>query len=206
MANLAIIPARGGSKRIPRKNVKDFLGKPILAYSIEAALESGLFEEVMVSTDDKEIAEIAKYYGAAVPFMRSAETSDDHSTLSDVLMEVLGEYEARKRTFENLCCLFATAPFVTDEKLKAAYQKLLEGDFVSIVSVQEYQFPILRSLKTNQAGYLEMNWPEYAKTRSQDLAPAFHDAGQFYWARMKDYLLEQKFYSSNDSGYGSTGY
>src|SRR5690554_3055390 len=135
MGNLCIIPARGGSKRIPRKNIKDFLGKPIIAYSIETALQSGLFEEVMVSTDDEEIAEVAKKYGAKVPFLRSEENSDDYATTADVLLEVLGEYKTFGITFEYACCIYATAPLIRIERLKEGIKKLQINNFTSVFPV-----------------------------------------------------------------------
>ncbi|MEM2111595.1 MAG: pseudaminic acid cytidylyltransferase [Candidatus Bathyarchaeia archaeon] len=142
MSCIAIITARGGSKRIPRKNIKDFLGKPIIAYSIEAAIASELFEEVMVSTDDLEIAELSQKYGAKVPFMRSAKNSDDYATTSDVLLEVLAEYQKRGRSFEYGCCLYPTAPFVTAEKLRKAYDFLIQGSYDCIFPVSKYKVPI----------------------------------------------------------------
>ena len=140
MSSIAVITARGGSKRIPHKNIKDFCGKPIIAYSIEAALESGLFDEVMVSTDDEEIAEIARVFGASVPFMRSSSTSDDYATTSDVLLEVLDAYESQGRTFDSLCCIYPTAPFVTAGKLHAA-RSLFEDGADTVLVVTEYSFP-----------------------------------------------------------------
>ncbi len=200
MKNLAVIPARGGSKRIPKKNIKDFLGKPIIAYSIQAALDSGLFEEIMVSTDSEEIKVVAEKYGAKVPFLRSAKNADDHATISDVMSEVLDYYDDKNLTFDNICCILSTAPFTTCEKIKEAYNKLYSGDFISIVPIQKFSFPILRSLRINSNDQLEMNWPEYSKTRSQDLEEAFHDAGQFYWAKLEAYRTEMKFNSSK-TGY-----
>ena len=189
MKNLCIIPARGGSKRIPRKNIKDFLGKPIIAYSIEAALNSGLFDEVMVSTDDEEIGVIAKHYGASVPFYRSAETSNDYATTVDVLIEVINRYKEQGRTFDTVCCLYSTAPFVTSERLKEAYGKLsdkVDGCF----TIVEYSYPIQRSLKINKSGLVEMKYPEFLKSRTQDLEKVYHDAGQFYF--MKTVAMEQE--------------
>ena len=200
MRNLAVIPARGGSKRIPGKNIKDFLGKPIIAYSIRAALDSGLFEEVMVSTDSEEIKAVAEQYGAKVPFLRSSKNADDHATISDVMGEVLNYYDEEEVKFDHVCCLFSTAPFVQISKLKEGLQKLKDGDFISIVPVQKYGFPILRSLKINEQDCLEMNWPKYAKTRSQDIPEAYHDAGQFYWAKLPEYNDERRFYSKK-AGY-----
>ncbi|MDG1571479.1 pseudaminic acid cytidylyltransferase [Robiginitalea sp. M366] len=179
MGNLAIIPARGGSKRIPRKNIRDFLGKPIISYSIEAALESGLFEEVMVSTDDEEIAEVARKYGAKVPFFRSKENSDDFATTASVLIEVLSRYEEFQRTFDNVCCIYPCAPLLNAKTLVAAYRNLLQG-FDTVLPVVCFGFPIQRALKISGA---QVFWEstEYALKRSQDLEPRFHDCGQFYW-------------------------
>lgn len=183
MSNIAIIPARGGSKRIPKKNIKDFLGKPVIAYSIEAALLSGLFEEVMVSTDDEEIAAVAKQYGATVPFMRSQKNADDFATLNDVIEEVLGSYNNEGKEFDNGCCILSTAPFVTAEKLKEAYNLLLQKKFDSVRPIVKFSYPIQRAFKLSPNNNVQMFYPEYLKTRSQDLEPAYHDAGQFYWFR-----------------------
>jgi N-acylneuraminate cytidylyltransferase len=180
MGNLCIIPARGGSKRIPRKNIKPFLGKPIIAYSIELALNSGLFEEVMVSTDDTEIAEVAKAFGAQVPFPRSAENANDFATTMDVLKEVLAMYEKQGRTFENVCCMYPTAPLITQKALNQGFEKLVSEGFTSVYPVTPFSFPIWRSLKIEE-GKTKMNWPEFANARSQDLPQAYHDAGQWYW-------------------------
>lgn len=182
MSNLAIIPARGGSKRIPRKNIRDFLGKPIIAYSIEVALESELFEEVMVSTDDEEIADVAKEYGAKVPFMRSKETADDYATLSDVVEEVKEAYQEKGKSFDNSCCILSTAPFVTVSLLKKGLFLLSENKVDSVRPVVRFSYPIQRAVMMDN-GLLEMFNPEHARTRSQDLEPAFHDAGQFYWMK-----------------------
>lgn len=176
---LAVITARGGSKRIPHKNIKEFCGKPIIAYSIEAALESGLFDEVMVSTDDEEIAEIARNFGASVPFMRSAEASDDYATTSDVLLEVLDEYESRGRSFDSLCCIYPTAPFVTPQKLHAAKLLLTEGAD-TVLTITGYSFPPQRGLIETSEG-MAFWQPENAEKRSQDLPAVYHDAGQLYF-------------------------
>lgn len=183
MKNLAIIPARGGSKRIPRKNIKDFLGKPIIAYSIETALESELFDEVMVSTDDKEIAEISKEYGAEVPFMRSDENADDHATLADVVDEVRESYTRINRSFEYVCCILATAPLIDTAVLEKGLTILKKSQANTVKPVVRFSYPIQRAVRMNQEGVLEMFKPEHMKTRSQDLEPAYHDAGQFYWCR-----------------------
>lgn len=197
MSNIAIIPARGGSKRIPRKNIRDFLGKPIIADSIETALESGLFEEVMVSTDDEEIAEVAKKYGAKVPFMRSEENADDYASTVDVLVEVLQEYQQQGKYFENGCCVYPTAPLLKPSFLKSGYEKLINEDFSTVFPVVEFSYPIQRSLKLSEKGKLEMNWPRYLDSRSQDLSKAYHDAGQFYWFNVEGLLKEKKLFGNN---------
>lgn len=188
MKNLCIIPARGGSKRIPRKNVKLFMGKPMLAYSVENALSTGLFDEVMVSTDDSEITEVAKQYGASVPFLRSEKTANDYAILADVIREVLDLYAEREKYFDNICLLLATAPLVESKSINEAYEKLIASDFSTIVPIVQYSYPILRSYKMNEAGCIDWNWPEYAKARSQDLAPAYHDSGTFYWHKTQLWL------------------
>lgn len=186
MKNLCIIPARGGSKRIPRKNIKEFLGKPIIAYSIEAALKSGLFDEVMVSTDDIEIAAIAKQYGASVPFMRSAETANDFATTADVLNEVLSEYMKRGQIFDNLCCIYATAPLIAPQDIIDAYNRLSQGDFASVYPVVQFSYPIWRCLDVAEDGSMKRHWPEYENSRSQDLPKEYHDSGTFYWNKLND--------------------
>lgn len=186
MNAVAIITARGGSKRIPRKNVKEFLGKPILLYSIEAAIKSGIFEEVMVSTEDEEIADLAREAGAIVPFMRRNESADDFATTTDVLLEVLAEYEKRGRHFEFGCCIYPTAPFVTADKLKEGMEKLAESDADILMPVVSFSFPPQRAMIIKE-GRLSFNMPEYALTRSQDLEPWYHDAGQFYCFRTENF-------------------
>lgn len=178
MKTIAIITARGGSKRIPRKNIKDFLGKPILAYSIEAALNSGEFDEVMVSTDDKEIADIAIKYGAKVPFFRSEATSSDFATTTDVLFEVFEEYEKRGENFDYAAVIYPTAPFVTGQKLSDAMKKLTSSDADTLFPVVAFSYPPKRSLLLRD-GKLVMKHPEFIDTRSQDLEEEYHDAGQF---------------------------
>ncbi len=186
MNALAIITARGGSRRIPGKNKKLFLGKPIICYSIEAALLSGLFEEVMVSTDDKEIARIAREAGAEVPFLRSQETSGDYATTDDVLLEVLEEYEKRGRSFDYMACLYPTAPFVTPEKLRRAMQILTEKDGVGVMPVVSFSFPPQRGMVVRE-GRLAYCSPENAMKRSQDLEKMYHDCGQFYCYQVDKY-------------------
>lgn len=188
MNNLCIIPARGGSKRIPRKNIKEFLGKPIISYSIKTALECGLFNEVIVSTDDTEVAACAKLYGADVPFMRTEYTSNDYATLADVIREVLGMYANIGKHFDNVCLMLATAPLLDVNDVIAAYDKLIASHFSSIIPVVQFSYPILRSYRIDESGELQWNWPEYAKTRSQDLPQAFHDSGTFYWHKVTPWL------------------
>lgn len=184
---LAVIAARGGSKRIPRKNIRDFLGKPIIAYPIAAALKSGCIDEVMVSTDDADIARVAQAYGAKVPFMRSAGASGDRSTIMDVIREVIREYSLRGMEFEFGCCLFPTAPFVTPELLASAFQKLIDTGADTLLPVTRFSYPIRRSLRIEN-GRVKMNWPEHAETFSQDLPPDYHDCGQFYFYRTEAIL------------------
>lgn len=186
MSMVAIITARGGSKRIPRKNIKEFCGKPIMAYSIEAALQSGLFDEVMVSTEDAEIAEIAKKYGADVPFMRSVATADDYATTADVLNEVLREYEKRGRKFDWMCCIYPTAPFVSAQTLQQAWAYLEEKQADALTPVVRFSYPPQRCFILEN-GYLRFKWPEYIRSRSQDLEPFYHDAGQFYFHRVQEF-------------------
>lgn len=195
--NLAIITARGGSKRIHRKNIKDFLGKPIIGYSIEAAIKSGLFDEVMVSTDDKEIAEVAESYGAKVPFFRSVENANDYATLVDVIIEVMNQYAKIGKTYENICCILPTAPFVAEARISEALDLLLKEKLDSVCPVVEFSYPILRALEINDNKKLQMMWPEYLKARSQDLKPAFHDSGSFYWVRTNTLLKENSLFCKN---------
>lgn len=182
MSSIAIITARGGSKRIPRKNIKEFCGKPILAYSIQAALNSKIFDEVMVSTDDREIAEVALAYGAKVPFYRSEKTADDYATTADVLKEVVDEYKKLGKTFEWLCCIYPTAPFVTAGKLQAAFAKFQAAGADALLPVVKFSYPPQRCFVINN-DKLAYKWPEYMKSRSQDLEPFYHDAGQFYFVK-----------------------
>ncbi|MEQ1760511.1 MAG: pseudaminic acid cytidylyltransferase [Vicinamibacterales bacterium] len=189
---LAIVTARGGSKRIPRKNIREFCGRPIISYSIEAAIDSGCFDEVMVSTDDQEIADIAVANGASVPFFRSAGTSGDHATTADVIAEVLHEYSSRGHNVDITCCLYPTAPFVTNATLRSGLE-LLESDhrFSGVVPVARFSYPIQRALRVRDR-CVEMLQPEHLLTRSQDLESAYHDAGQFYWLRVASFLAEPR--------------
>jgi len=196
LKRIAIIPARGGSKRIPRKNIKDFLGKPIIAYSIQTALDSGLFDEVMVSTDDEEITEVAKSFGAKVPFLRSNTTSDDFATTAAVLTEVLENYSSQGITFEIGCCIYPTAPLLKAESLSEALQLLQTENYTSVFPVLKYSYPIWRSLKL-EAGKVALNWPEHLNSRSQDLPAAYHDAGQFYMFKVDQFLKDLALFTSN---------
>jgi len=191
--SLAIITARGGSKRIYRKNIKHFLGKPIINYSIDAAIKSGCFDEVMVSTDDYDIAKISEDAGALVPFMRSIQTSDDFSTTADVIIEVLDNYKKIGRSFFYCCCIYPTAPFVTDVKLQNAYMKLCDMNADSVIPFVRYSYPIQRSFKIEN-GFARMNWPEYMNARSQELLPFFHDCGQFYFFKTDSFLQNKSFF------------
>lgn len=185
--SLAIITARGGSKRIPGKNKKEFCGKPILLYSIDAAVRSGLFDEVMVSTDDEEIAQLAIKAGAQVPFMRSAETASDYASTDDVIREVLNSYKNRGQQFDTFCCIYPTAPFITPERLKEAMALLNETD--SVMPVVAFSYPVQRAVVI-EGGELKRKWPEYANSRSQDLEPFYHDVGQFYACRTEAFFRE----------------
>jgi pseudaminic acid cytidylyltransferase len=197
MSNLCIIPARGGSKRIPRKNIKDFLGKPIIAYSILAAIESKLFDEVMVSTDDIEIAEIAFKYGALVPFLRSEINSTDFSNTVDVICEVIENYNNLGKTFTNICCLYPTAPLINFENIRSAYDLMINNKFSTVFPVTVFSFPILRALKVDEKQKVDMIWPENKTKRSQDLEQCYHDAGQFYWLKSHDIAINNQLYTEN---------
>ncbi len=187
MKHIAIITARGGSKRIPKKNIKEFCGKPIIAYSIEAAVASGIYDEVMVSTDSEEIAAVARQYGAAVPFLRSEATSNDFATTRDVLLEVLDAYAARGERFDMMTCLYPTAPFITAAKLTDAVRRMEESDADALMPVVAYSFPPQRAMVIRD-GNLEYQYPEHRNTRSQDLEPIYHDCGQFYVYRTAPFL------------------
>ena len=181
MRRIAIIPARGASKRIPRKNIKSFAGKPMIAHSIAAAQKSGLFDVVMVSTDDEEIATISRQFGAEVPFLRSASNSDDFSGTGEVMVEVLETYEEKGETFDAACCIYATAPLITEVRLRESLNLLEKSDYDATFPVGRFSSPIWRSYKLNDDAVTSMNFPEFEKSRSQDLPQAYFDAGQFYW-------------------------
>ena len=185
---LAIIPARGGSKRIPRKNIKLFCAKPMIAWSIEAALQSGCFDQVIVSTDDQEIAEVARQYGATVPFMRPTELSDDHTSTVPVIQHAIEWVNAQGQPVEQACCMYATAPFVSAEDINRGLEILDATQSDYAFSVTSYAFPIQRAIRLNDEGRVQMFNPEYFNIRSQDLEEAFHDAGQFYWGTADAWL------------------
>lgn len=194
MRNLAIIPARGGSKRIPGKNIKNFLGKPIIAYSIESALSSELFDLVMVSTDNNEIASISMKYGADIPFMRNNETASDYATLADVTKEVIDKFKEKELYFDNICLILPTVPFITIDLLLESYNKLVETDALYVHPIVKFSFPIQRAFKMSKEGKIEFINPEYRRTRSQDLDPMFHDAGMFYWIKPDTFFNTDKRY------------
>jgi len=186
--NVAMIPARGGSKRIPRKNIKSFLGKPIIAYSIEAAKAAGCFDKIIVSTDDEEIAAVARQYGAETPFIRPENISDDYATTVDVINHTIDWFSDNNISIENICCIYATAPFIEAADLQQGFSALQNNDFSFAFSATTYAFPIQRAIKVNESGAVDMFHPEYLNARSQDLEEAYHDAGQFYWGKAQAFL------------------
>ena len=192
---IAVIPARGGSKRIPRKNIRPFGGKPMIAWSIEAALQSGCFDQVIVSTDDTEIAEVARTYGAAVPFMRPAELSDDHTGTIPVIRHAIEWFKQQGAVPGKVCCIYATAPFVRGENIQKGLDILDSTGSDYAFSVTSYAFPIQRALRLTAAGRVEMFHPEHFNTRSQDLEEGYHDAGQFYWGRSSAWLAGKPIFS-----------
>ena len=197
---LAIITARGGSKRIPRKNIKDFLGKPIIHYPIDAAIKSKVFDEIMVSTDDQEIADFSLKAGAKVPFLRSPNTSGDYSSTAEVILEVLEKYIERGQTFKFVCCIYPTAPFLQAQALIETYSLLKSEKVQSVVPVVRFSFPIQRAVKIEN-NRMKMFQPEHIVTRSQDLTPAYHDVGQFYWLETESFLKNKKLYTEDTIAY-----
>ncbi|MFP8965836.1 pseudaminic acid cytidylyltransferase [Pokkaliibacter sp. CJK22405] len=182
-SRVAVIPARGGSKRIPRKNIRPFAGRPLISYSIQAALDSGVCDRVLVSTDDEEIAEVARTCGAEVPFVRPADLSDDFTGTGAVVNHALRELEHSGVAIDYVCCIYATAPLIRAERVRAAFEALAQAPEMShAFSVGRYGYPVMRSLVSEGQG-VRMLFPEHMGTRSQDLPPVFHDAGQFYWSR-----------------------
>lgn len=198
MDNIAIIPARGGSKRIPRKNLKNFCGAPIISYPIRVALGSGLFSDVIVSTDDVEIAEIAIKYGASVPFYRSKENADDFATTDQVISEVIAKLISTGINFDNFCCIYPTSPLLSPKTLNEAYCKLLDGNFDGVFAVTEFSYPIQRGLKIENDVF-KMIWPENKQKRSQELPKVYHDAGQFYWSTKTSFLESKSLWTDNTS-------
>lgn len=185
---LAIIPARGGSRRIPRKNIKSFCGKPMIAWSIEAARQSGCFDRILVSTDDAEIAEIAKMHGAEVPFIRPSELSDDHTGTVPVVAHAIGWQNANGEEVSEACCIYATAPFVRAQDIRRGLQGLETFGADYAFSVTTYAFPVQRAIRITATNRVAMFQPEHCNTRSQDLEEALHDAGQFYWGKAEAWL------------------
>ncbi|HGY9624957.1 pseudaminic acid cytidylyltransferase [Pseudomonas putida] len=197
---VAIIPARGGSKRIPRKNIKIFCGKPMIAWSIEAALKSGCFDKVIVSTDDDEIAEVALRWGAEVPFMRPKNLADDYTGTLPVIKQAIEAMASQQMIIDEACCIYATAPFVTADDLKRGAEILHERGSPYAFSVTSYPFPIQRAVRLNHEGHVSMFQPEHFLTRSQDLEEAYHDAGQFYWGKVSAWLAQVPFFCSDSVG------
>lgn len=196
MSNVAIIPARGGSKRIPRKNIKEFCGKPMIAWSIEAALISGCFHKIIVSTDDLEIAETARELGASVPFMRPQELSDDQTGTLPVIRHAVEWLNQHDIPVDYACCIYATAPFVSAEDLRAGLNIIKQEHCSYAFSVTSYPFPIQRAIRVTSQGRIAMFQPEHFNTRSQDLEEAWHDAGQFYWGTSEAWRQEQPLFSA----------
>ena len=193
--NICVIPARAGSRRIPRKNIKEFNGKPIIAYSIEAALKSNCFSQVIVSTDDNEISEVAKKYGAHVPFVRPDELSNDYVGTIPVIKHTIEWMEDNNNYIENVCCLYATAPFIQSKIISKAYQQLKNSSADYCFSVTSFAFPIQRAIRIVQDNKVDMFYPEHFNTRSQDLEEACHDAGQFYWGKAQAFKAELPLFS-----------
>jgi len=192
---VAIIPARGGSKRIPRKNIKKFAGKPIIAYSIEAAQQSGLFDRIIVTTDDEEIADVAHSFGAEVPFMRPKELSDDHTATIPVIAHAIQTLQTNGAVIEAACCIYATAPFVRSDDITSAYNALITHQKNYAFPVTTFAFPIQRGVKRDDEGNIEMFYPQHFATRSQDLEEAYHDVGQFYWGTTEAWLEGKPIFS-----------
>ncbi len=196
--SVCIIPARGGSKRIPRKNIRDFCGRPMIAWPIQAAIDSGCFDRIVVSTDDDEIAQVAKEAGAEVPFRRRAELSDDHTPTVPVIVDAIDQLDVQGLT--PVCCLYATSPFVTPADLNAGMERLDNTGAPFVLSVTTYAFPIQRALRRDTSGEVKMFNPAHMQTRSQDLEEAWHDAGQFYWGRAESWATSRGIFESGAQG------
>jgi N-acylneuraminate cytidylyltransferase len=199
--NICIIPARGGSKRIPGKNIKDFNGKPIIAYSIKAAIDSDCFDQIIVSTDNNEIAEVAKHYGAIVPFVRPYKLSNDYTETIPVVRHAIEWLEHNDNVVSYVCCLYATAPFIRPQTILNAYQQLIDTKADYCFSVTKFPFPIQRALKIDNGNKVDMFYPKHYKTRSQDLEESYHDAGQFYWGNAKSFKDELQIFSKSSTPY-----
>ena len=199
--NICIIPARGGSKRIPRKNIKDFLGKPIIAYSIEAAIKSNCFDQILVSTDDDEIAEIAKKYGAKVPFIRPVKLSNDYSNTLPVIRHAIEWFDDQNQLLSEVCCLYATAPFVQADTINKAYKQMKQKQADYCFTVTSFAFPIQRAVRLTTENRIEMFYPEQLEIRSQDLEESYHDAGQFYWGKAEAFKQEKPLFSKSATPY-----
>jgi pseudaminic acid cytidylyltransferase len=191
---VAVIPARGGSKRIPRKNIKNFLGKPMIAWSIETAIASELFDKIIISTDDDEIAEIATQYGAEVPFVRPAELANDYTGTTEVIAHATQWAVDKGWQISAVCCIYATAPFIQVEDLRQGWQALESGNWAYAFSVTDFAAPIFRAFREHPDGGIEMFFPEHFLTRSQDLPRALHDAGQFYWGQPSAWLESKRIF------------
>lgn len=198
---LCVIPARGGSKRIPRKNIKEFCGQPMIAYSIQAAKKSGCFDKIIVSTDDEEIAEVAKSYGAEVPFMRPEELANDYAGTIPVIKHTIEWFEQNQNSPDLVCCLYATAPFVQAETIKKAQKQLEDMQADYCFTATSFPFPIQRAIKLSENERVEMFYPEHFSTRSQDLEEAYHDAGQFYWGKSEAWKTETRLFSDKATAY-----
>ena len=195
--NICVIPARGGSKRIPRKNIRNFHGQPIIAYSIQSAIISGCFEKIIVSTDDSEIANVALEFGAEVPFERPAEISDDHATTIDVIQHAIEWCEAQGWQFDKVCCVYATAPFITSADIVQGLSLLEDQDTNYAFSATSFSFPIQRGFYLDEVKAVVMFQPEHTNTRSQDLREAYHDAGQFYWGKVSAFRAGLPFFAKH---------
>jgi N-acylneuraminate cytidylyltransferase len=199
MKTIAIIPARGGSKRIPKKNIKDFLGRPVISYAINAAINSKVFDKVIVSTDDKEIADISIKYGAEIPFFRSNENSSDNASTDDVLKEVIKYYTNNDEYFNNACCIYPVNPFINENKIIEGLNILNSNNFDCVFSAVKYSYPIQRAFIIDNENKIKMMNPENYLVRSQELEDTFHDAGQFYWFKTKSFMKENKLWTNNTS-------
>jgi len=199
MKNIAIIPARGGSKRIPKKNIRNFLGQPVIGYAINAAINSKVFDKVMVSTDNEEIANIAISYNAEIPFYRSKENSSDFASTDDALKEVIEYYNNKGEHYDNACCIYPVNPFISEDKIIEGLKTLNSSNFDCVFSAVKYSYPIQRAFIINKDKKMEMINPDNYLTRSQDLDETFHDAGQFYWFKTKSFIKEKKLWTDNTS-------